>query len=251
MIVWREKFHAFGLHFTVTLAAALAAAALIFLVWFPSPLDEMTGGFKLFLLISGCDLALGPLLSLIVYNSRKTRLALTVDYTAIALLQISALVYGIYSIAEARPAYIVFAKDRLDVVIVKDIRQDELDAARGSRFATIPKWGPELVAVVIDPKDHNDALFAALNGRDVSVRPKFFVDYVTQLHEVKRRAQPLSELEKKGSDAQRLVAEAISRLDRPASDFGWIPVAHPRGFWTVLIDRASGYPAGYIPLDPY
>ena len=44
MIVWREKFIATAIHFLVTLALAACAAALIFLVWFPSPFATMIGG---------------------------------------------------------------------------------------------------------------------------------------------------------------------------------------------------------------
>ena len=73
MIVWREKFVATAIHFLVTLLLAACAAALIFLVWFPDPLQTMIGGTELFMLVVGCDLALGPLISLVIYNSRKSR----------------------------------------------------------------------------------------------------------------------------------------------------------------------------------
>ena len=76
MIVWREKFVATGIHFLVTLGFAACAAALIFLVWYPDPFETMIGGTELFLLVVGCDLALGPLISLVIYNSRKSRRAL-------------------------------------------------------------------------------------------------------------------------------------------------------------------------------
>jgi hypothetical protein len=62
MIVWREKFIATAIHFLVTLALAACAAALIFLVWFPSPFATMIGGTELFLLVVGCDRARGPLI---------------------------------------------------------------------------------------------------------------------------------------------------------------------------------------------
>ena len=61
MINWREKFVAFAIHFGVTATLGACAAALIFLVWFPRPFATMIGGTELFLLVVGCDLALGPL----------------------------------------------------------------------------------------------------------------------------------------------------------------------------------------------
>ena len=73
MIVWRERFLAFAIHFLVTLVLAAIAAALIFLVWFPDPFQTMVGGTELFELVVVCDLALGPLISLVIYDSRKAR----------------------------------------------------------------------------------------------------------------------------------------------------------------------------------
>ena len=61
----------------------------------------------------GCDLALGPLVSLVIYNSRKSRRELVFDYSVVAVVQIAAMVYGVYVVAESRPVYIAFLKDRL------------------------------------------------------------------------------------------------------------------------------------------
>src|SRR4029079_5856465 len=104
MIVWREKFVATGIHFLVTLGFAACAAALIFLVWYPDPFETMIGVRELCRLVGGCALALGPLVSLVIYNSRKSRLALITDYSIVGVVQICALVYGVHTLAAARPA---------------------------------------------------------------------------------------------------------------------------------------------------
>src|SRR4026207_2238884 len=114
-IVWRDKLLAFSIHFIATALLAACAAALIFLIWYPDPFQAMVRGTELFLLVVGCDLALGPLLSFVVFNRKKTRRALMVDYTFIAIVQIAGIVYGVYTVAELRPAYVAFATDRLQV----------------------------------------------------------------------------------------------------------------------------------------
>jgi hypothetical protein len=251
MIAWREKFRAFGIHFVATLIVTLISAALIFLVWYPSPFARMVGGFQLFLLVAGCDLALGPLLSLIVYNSRKTRLALTIDYTIIGVVQVAAFIYGVYSVSQARPAYVAFVKDRIEVIAAGEISKTDREEAKHAKFGTPRRWGPMLVATSVDQKDKSDALWAALEGRDVGVRPKFYVEYATQVEEIKRQARPLETLEKHHPRSKPLIDEALADLKKPATDFLWLPVRHTKGFWTVLIDRNSGFPAAYIPFDPY
>jgi hypothetical protein len=146
MILWREKVRAFAIHFATTLIVALLAAALIFLVWYPAPFGTMVGGLDLFMLITGCDLALGPLISLIIYNSRKSRLALVFDYTVVGVVQIAAFVYGVYSVSQARPAYVAFVKDRLEVVAAGAIAEKDLLEAKGSKYASPSMRGPVLVA---------------------------------------------------------------------------------------------------------
>ena len=251
MIPWREKFRAFSIHFATTLVVAATAAALIFLVWYPPPFGTMVGGLKLFILITGIDLALGPLVSLVIYDSRKSRRALVFDYSVVAVVQIAALAYGIYSVSQARPAYVAFVKDRLEVIAAGEIAERDWQEADGSPYASPPWNGPQLVATNVKPADRNDALDGGLEGRDVGVRPKFYVEYDTQVDAIKGKVKPLSSLERRHRESVPLVAESLRELGQPADDLGWLPVKHTRGFWTALVDRRSGYPVKYLPIDPY
>ena len=127
-IVWRERFLAFAIHFLVTLALAACAAALIFIVWFPDPFQTMVGGTELFELVVLCDLVLGPLISLVIYDSTKARWQLVMDYSIIGAIQLAAMIYGVYIVAGTRPVYVAFNQDRLEVVTARDI---DASGARG------------------------------------------------------------------------------------------------------------------------
>jgi hypothetical protein len=247
MIDWRAKFRAFGIHFLATLAVALVAAALIFLVWYPDPFQEMVGGSKLFLLLIGCDLALGPLISLVVYDRRKSRRELTLDYSLVALIQLGALVYGMYVSFNARPLYVVFVQDRLEVVTSNEIAEEDLAEARLAQFRRRPLWGPELAGTDVRPEERDNALEHALAGKDVHVRPKFYVPYEAKEARILEKARPLADLYRRHPEAEAAVKRV--RADAQATD-KWLPVRHKNGFWTVLIDE-RGRPASYAPVDPY
>ena len=248
MIVWREKLLAFAIHFAATLALALLAAGLIFFVWFPSPYAEMVGGSKLFLLLVGCDLALGPLISLVIYNSRKSRRELYIDYSIVALVQIAALVYGMSVSFGSRPIFVVFATDRFEVMTSNEIAAEDSEEARLSEFRDRSMWGPELVAAVVPPEDHNDALDQALAGKDISARPKFFVPYESQLDRIREKAKPLAALTRKRPEANGLIAAEFD--GEPPAVITWLPVKHKNGFWTALLNE-DGRPIRYVPIDPY
>lgn len=250
MIVWREKFRAVLLHFIVTLAMAVAAAALIFLVWYPDPFQAMLGGTRFFLLITICDLVLGPLTSLIIYNSKKTRRALIFDYTIIGIVQLAAFVYGVMSIAHARPVYIAFVKDRFEVVIAEDLADKDLLAAQDP-YRTRPKWGPILIGTQrpTTREDRNDLVFAAMEGKDIQNFPRYFVPYEKVAEEVKQAVKPMELLYKHRPEARQLIAD--EKLGVPEAQLRWTPIRGVRSFWTVLVDANTGQPLGYIPIDPY
>jgi hypothetical protein len=249
MILWRDKIRAFAIHFALTLIVALAAAALIFGVWFPKPFGDMVGGTKLFLLVVGCDLALGPLISLVIFDRGKSRRELITDYSIVGLLQLAALGYGIYAVSMARPVYVAFTADRFEVIAASEIPTTELAAAHDPKYRSLPLWGPVYVGTFVPPAERGDALDRALAGVDISARPKFYVDLESQLELIKGKAQPLSTLIKRHPEAQTLISEGMRGKD--AAQSFWLPVKHSRGFWTAIVDPDTGRPTDFIPLDPY
>jgi hypothetical protein len=251
MIHWREKFIASAIHFAVTLLLAGAAAALIFLVWFPHPLQTMIGGTELFLLVVGCDVVLGPLLSLVVYDSRKSRRELVVDYSVVGVLQLAALVYGVMIVAGTRPVYVAFNTDRYEIVTAREIEDAELAAASDPRYGTLPWTGPRLIAVVVPPADQQDALFKAVAGMEEHQRPKFYAPLERGQAQIRKAAKPLATLAARKPASAPLIDEAVSGLELPRDRLGWVPAHHRKGFWTAIIDTADGKPVAWVDIDPY
>lgn len=252
MIAWREKTTAFAVHFLVTLVLSASAAALVFLIWFPDPFQEMLGGTRLFKVLVACDLGLGPLTSFIIYSSKKSRRALLFDYTVIGIVQLSAFIYGLHAVSNIRPVYIVSVGDRLEVVTAGEI--DDADLAQGKEgYRQRPKWGPKLIGIQepTDLQQRNEALFAALAGKDYSVLPTYYVPYEQNLAEIRQRSLPVSALEKRHPEAKPLVSTAVAQLKIPVEKIVWLPVKYRNGFWTVLLDTETGRPVHWLPIDPY
>jgi hypothetical protein len=251
MIPWREKWRAFAIHFAATSVLALSAAGVIFGIWFPAPFDRMVGGAELFLLVVGCDLVLGPLISLVIFDSRKSRGKLIFDYCVVGFVQLAAMVYGVWIVAGSRPVYVAFSADRLQVVSAADIRPSELESARDPAYRRLPVTGPKLVAIVVPAADHDDALFQALDGNEEPLRPKFYVPYASQLAAIQRRARPLDDLLKRHPEAGPKLASARTATGRPEEQLRYLPVRYHDTFWTVLIDATTGQPLEYFDFDAF
>ncbi len=251
MIMWREKFQAFAWHFVATLALSIVAAIIVFFVWYPDPFHAMLGGSKFFMLITICDLVLGPLTSLIIYNSKKTRLALVFDYTVIGIVQIVAFVYGVMSMAGARPVYVAFVKDRFEVVVAKEIADQDLRNAKDNAYRTRPKFGPLLIGTKspTDREERNALVFSAMEGKDVQNFPRYYVPYEANADVIKQQARPLEALRKNHPEAQQFIE--AEKLNMPEEQLRWLPVRSPKGYWTALLDAQTAQLLAYIPIDPY
>jgi len=251
-INWREKFVAVAIHFLATLAVAGIAAALIFLVWFPGALAQMVGGSKLFLIVVGCDLALGPLLSLVIYNKQKSRRELIIDYSVVALVQLAALIYGVLVVAASRPVFIGFYKDTIEIVTAIELDDADLAAGTMPEFRTKSWSGPRLMSVQSpsDPKEREQLIFSALAGKDGQAFPKYYRDYSSAKAGILLKSRPLDSL-LEGSGASRASLEsAIAAIGRRPESLRWLLVHHRFGFGIALIDAQTTLPVKYIAVDP-
>lgn len=120
------------IHLALSACVAGLALALVFGVWYPAPWADALGVGKIFLIVLGVDLCLGPLLTLVVFKVGKA--SLKADLMVIACIQLAALLYGMHTVGIGRPAYLVFSKDRFDMVLAHEVyRLENADAADGKK----------------------------------------------------------------------------------------------------------------------
>jgi hypothetical protein len=251
-INWRERFVATAIHFVVTLFVAGLAAAVIFLVWFPNSMAAMVGGTSLFLLVFTSDLVLGPLLSLVVYSSKKSRLKLIIDYSVIAAAQLTALIYGVFVVAESRPVFVAFDVDRMEIVTAIEIEDEHLAEASDERFRSRSWLGPKLVAVVrpTNNKEKSDLAFLAIAGKDAEYLPKYYHEYETAREQILAKSLSLQVLLEGSDTAKSQIDSAVKATGKSSDDLRWLLVRHRFGFGIGLIDAKSAMPLKYLPIDP-
>lgn len=147
---------------------------LIFVVWYPFPLNKAVGVDKITLLMFCIDLILGPILTLILAKQGKR--GMKFDFFVIGLLQLSALAYGMNNIAKGRPVYISFYYNRFE--LVQDMATTRNDSDNiPPVYAKNPWFGYKWVAVrqVKDEEEQNDWLFDELStGVSPAARPKLY-----------------------------------------------------------------------------
>jgi len=101
-----NRYQAFAIHIAISLVLFFILLVCITQFWYPGILFDTGNGWKAIALIVCIDLILGPLLTLIVFNPKKS--SLKFDLWVIALVQTAALIYGTWTIHSSRPLAIAY-----------------------------------------------------------------------------------------------------------------------------------------------
>ncbi len=248
-------------HLGVSVAIAGLVAFLVIGAWFPPPFAEISGGLSLFLLVIAVDVVCGPALTLLLLHPGKSHKALWVDVALIAVVQFSALGYGVHALSEARPIAVVFEVDRFRVVSYAD-----LDT---SHPESVPDWvcpwgfeAPRLLGMraARTAQEKFESVDASLQGVEPGQRPDWWQDYATNAPEVKRRAKQLTQLlAMHPQDVQRIQSAAARAAREPQGaetanpqDLLWLPVVSRQNMdWVAFVDPLSARIRGYAHVDGF
>ena len=194
----RYKVQASAVHFVASLLIAAAVLWLTFLLWYPQPLATLQGADRIIGLIIFVDITLGPIFTFIIYSRRKTKRELWGDFSVIVGLQCAALAFGIWTLFDTRPLYLVFAKDRIEVVSADELiatNEEKPLSEHPSRQKPLKRTGPVLVALdttLAAAKALHITLDAFNGGPDLAQYPDFYVPLATQREQVRNKLIPLS-----------------------------------------------------------
>jgi hypothetical protein len=243
------RLRAAGFHLLVSCFVAALAALLILKFWFPGALADLAGGRELFWLVLGVDVVLGPLITLAVFDTRKARSELARDLAVVAGLQVAALAYGLHTVHQARPAFLVLEKDRIRVM--RPIDLDEPDLAKAPAGLQQISWLGQKRAATRDvrPDEVLEVSEQALAGKDIGSRPDFWLP-VDQTSEVWAKAsKPLSKLHTMHPTRKADIDAAVRATGKPDSEVKWLAILARNTDHTALIDAKTGDVVGYAPVD--
>jgi hypothetical protein len=239
-------------HLGLCVLVALATAAVVFQVWYPNGLHQITGGGILFMILIMVDVVCGPVLTLILYSRNKSRVKWRIDLALIALIQTTALVYGVMQVADARPVLLAFEDDRFRLVQAFDVDMSTLQEAP-SELRMISWSGPRLIGVRLAQSGDSDYLTSvqmSIQGMHPAFRPSRWLPFDEKKSRVLEQLKSLKELRLKNEGRVEDLNSEILRFDYPEEQLGYLPLV--KDFvtdWVVIVNRATGVPLGYLPFD--
>jgi hypothetical protein len=246
------RVRAAGVHLLLTGILAAAVLALVLGLWYPDPLHRLFGVGAILAIVIGVDLVLGPLLTLLVFDRRKPRLMW--DLAAIAVLQLVALGYGLHTVYQGRPAFVVFVKDRFEMIAPADLREAERAAARDNPHARALPTGPRWVAARMPESSEELAritLEAIAHGRDVQHHPRLYVGYEDEAAAVVARALPIERLRALNPAGAARIDQAVRATGRPETALRYLPLRGRGSDGAVLIGHPDARVLATVPLMPW
>lgn len=248
----RSRLKASGAHLFVSLGIAAVAALLVFGLWYPYPYREISDGKELFLLVVSVDIALGPLLTLSVFNRKKPRAELLRDLAVIGALQIAALGYGLWTVFQARPVYLVFEIDRFRVVHAIEVDAESLRHAP-QELQALPLMGPQVLALrdFKDEREKMDATIAALQGVSLSSRPELWQPYAQSLKTILQVAHPVADLMARFPSQAMAIDQVLRKSGRSSQNTVCLPLVGRKSFWTVFLDPVTAELVVTMNLDSF
>lgn len=244
------------IHLGASVATAAVLATFIFLVWYPRPYSDLSGGKELFLLVLLVDVICGPLLTGIIFNPKKPSKELVRDIGLVVLIQISALAYGVHSVWLARPLFLVMEIDRFKVISAPDLEGGSAQLALNALQKEIMPGlfsGPRLVALrpPRNAEERKAVLFESIQGgRDYGQRPEFYIPYDSAAaSKTSQRANPIASFIAKYPDKALLVDAVAKRENLQSDQLKFLPVVG-REDWIAILNP-QGRILEFLPGDGF
>ena len=220
-----NRWKAFALHLALSLVVISGIAAAALLVWYPHGLYRIAGLDRLMVVMFCIDVVAGPLLTLLVYKKGKP--SLRMDLAVVSLVQLAFLGYGLHTLWQSRPVFLVASDVRINLVFANEIDPAELARAARPEWRRLSWTGPQLVGVLPPSGAQRRQLIQVLmaSGRDQDQLPGQYVDFEQV------RPLMLANALRFGGDAQRGRPEERS-----------VPIYSRFGNAWMLVDPVSGEP---------
>lgn len=241
-----KRFKFFLSHLAISFFIALIVVGVVFFIWYPTPLAHAVGVTHIFLMMLAIDVIVGPLLGLLVYKEGKKNLKM--DLSIIILIQLSALSYGVYSIAQGRPVWLAYNVDRFELIRNNQVWTQQI--AQALPQYRQPSWSkPQFVGVQFaqDLNVRNDEMFAEVfGGISIAQKPERYVSLDKVKQQMQLKAQNLDVLNH--FNDKILVQTVLSHYPEATA---FVPLKANAVDMTVLINKEKGEVVKIVDLRPW
>jgi hypothetical protein len=230
-------------HLILSFIVGCLTAATVYWVWYPGVLAKAIGVSHIFLLLLCIDITVGPILTL--FLAKEGKKGLWFDLITVVIIQFVALIYGIWHIAEGRPAW-----QTLNIYRVELVKAIDMDYTNAKAPFSHSPWGkPQWVMVrpAKDKQETSDWIWLELeNGKSPAQRAELYQPLEGHWQEFSQEVRPLQDLGK--FNPQEAVDAILQKY--PEAD-GFLPMMSEDWDMTVLLSKKEEKILDTVDLRPW
>ena len=241
--MFASKVKASLIHFGISIFLVGISIGSVIFFFFPSLFIDMTDFKAVASIIISVDLVLGPLLTFVVFQPQKK--SLKFDLSVIAVVQLTALIYGAYSLYLIHPVYVAFNVDRFTLVSAKNAEPETatLDEFKVSKLTTA-KFA--FAKTPSDPKKQSDLLFSVAEKGDLDMREEYYEPIKDNLSEVLAKSLD-PKLVLKDKNASKFLLKNKNTIDH----YAFLPLTYLDKDAVLVIDKKTADPIATLNIDPW
>lgn len=244
----KTKFKASALHLLLSVVVVSLIMLNIIYFWFPLAFLELTDFKSIATLIIAVDLVLGPVLTFVAFNPNKKSLKL--DLSIIAVIQISALTYGLNALYQVHPLYITFAQNGFTLIRAQDAQPQNAVHAE-YKISTFSSAKLAYAKIPVDGKKRTELLFGVLAGEpDIEQRIEFYEPYANHINDIVAKSLDPDDI---FSD-KKIKKETSSFLKKHGdklNDFAYFPLDGSSKDAIIVIDKKTAKLVTNLQVNPW
>jgi hypothetical protein len=231
----RFRLKAFSLHLLSSATALTLILGSLYFGWYRWPGWHLSDVTTVVLVMVGVDVVLGPTLTFIIANQKKSRRELTRDIGIIVVVQLCALIYGSVSLWNGRPLYYAFSENILQLVQAYDIDAKDAEIGRQQNPALAPHWYslPRWIWAPL-PQNAEESrkivVSAITGGDDVTSMPKYFKPWEDGLPSLRSHLKKVDDVAYFAKSEKEKLKERMKAAGLPDDQLNTMPLTgrgHP------------------------
>ncbi len=242
-----SKLKASAIHLLISLIVVTSLLVFVWTYWFPGALAEVTGLSHIVIILVTIDLIMGPVLTFVLFKPNKPKLKF--DLSIVAVIQIAALSYGMFTIYKGHPLYVTYAVDRFTIVTANEV---DPQRAKIKKYIKSKFTGPDMAFAKIpeDQEAANKLLFEVLEGApDIDKRPELYHLYEDNLDNVFAKSINLERIFKNKDTKKELLKFLDTHGDK--DQFAFLPLSGNGKDVIWAISKKTGKPVDIININPW
>ncbi len=216
------RLKAFLLHLSGSACILTLVLGGLWLGWYRWPGWYLANALHIVGLLILIDLAIGPVLTLIVANPVKPRRELARDVSVIVCVQLVALLYGAATLWSGRPLYYTFSFDRLEIVQASDIKPEESVLANRSNPSFAPHWYslPRWIWAPLPEGEEGARIGTGVlfGGADVIDMPRYFKSWEQGLPRLRGELVRLDDMKYLSKSQKQALRRRMSEQGLPVDE---------------------------------